>query len=320
MIRTYGIFEFSNPIDCAYETFSSSIDIKISGYKGILKLPSFPQWDKDEEQKRKFLIGPEPAKKWKRGDKSIYWGGPVPPSVKNSYVNRALIEFKVLESDVDTATDKIYSNFNDWLYLFETYLKLLTKQYTRNTADITSNQSNIEIYRSDANQLKRIPNEDGRVTKINVTVGVDESLTIKNLKKSAKLASHECHPTLEYKMLLEAYEALRIKDYRKTIIEGAIAVETSLTTRIQEEFDNQGIRFGKKLLNRFRNLGGRFELARMLDIDIPEKDYVKLIMNPRNDVVHRALFPSKKLTNKFLTEVENLLNTLTPQFYEESAS
>ena len=110
--------------------------------------------------------------------------------------------------------------------------------------------------------------------------------------------------------------ARRNEDYRKAIIEGATALEVCLTARILEEFDTQGISFGEKLLQKFRMLGGRFELIRLIGVSLPEKDYATLVINPRNDVVHRAAFPDKALANQVITEVEELLQLFSPQLHE----
>ena len=64
-------------------------------------------------------------------------------------------------------------------------------------------------------------------------------------------------------------------------------------------------------------LSGRFELVRLLGIALPEKDYVTLIVNPRNDVIHRADFPSKALSNQAITEVEELLRLFSPQLNQD---
>lgn len=147
--------------------------------------------------------------------------------------------------------------------------------------------------------------------------GADESLHLEQFKQAAQLSSNFFKPRLHYRMLLESYAARRNEDYRKAIIEAAAALEICLTMRIIEEFNTQNISFGEKLLQKFRMLGGRFELARLLGINLPDKDYVSLVMTPRNEVIHRASFPDKQLANQVITEVEELLHLFSPQLYEE---
>jgi hypothetical protein len=145
---------------------------------------------------------------------------------------------------------------------------------------------------------------------------VDESLHLEQFREAAQLASKVLQPRLHYRMLLEAYSARRTEDYRKAIIEAATALEICLTMRILDEFNAQGISFGEKLLQKFRMLGGRFELVKLLDISLPDKDYSTLVINPRNEVIHRASFPDKQLANQVIAEVEELLHLFSPQLYE----
>jgi hypothetical protein len=63
-------------------------------------------------------------------------------------------------------------------------------------------------------------------------------------------------------------------------------------------------------------LSGRFELVRVLGIQLPNKDYEKLVMEPRNDVVHKADFPARQIVNQYITEVEELLRLFSPVIYE----
>ena len=70
------------------------------------------------------------------------------------------------------------------------------------------------------------------------------------------------------------------------------------------------------MLDKFKMLSGRFELIRILGIEIPDKDYNSLIINPRNDVVHRANYPNRQTANLFIKEVEGLIKLFTPQIHE----
>ncbi len=143
----------------------------------------------------------------------------------------------------------------------------------------------------------------------------DDCLSRDQFKEASNLASKGLNPHWHYKLLLEAYSAWCNKDYRKAIIEASTALEKCLTFKILNEFSSQGITFGEKLLQKFRMLGGRFELVRLLDINLPNKDYDRLIVNPRNDVIHKASFPSKDLASQVIKEVEELLYLFSPQLY-----
>jgi len=144
----------------------------------------------------------------------------------------------------------------------------------------------------------------------------DESLHLEQFKEVSRIASLGLGPRLEYRLVLEAYRARRNADYRKAIIEAATALEICLTNRISEEFRKKSISFGAGLLEKLRTLGGRFDLLRLLEIPLPDKDYTRLIVKPRNCVVHRADFPSKPLANQVIAELEDLLRLFSPQLHE----
>ena len=318
MRKVLGILEFTESLYCAADSLGQTADISFAGIEGKLTLPSLPEWGGNENNPlHKPLLGPESAKTWKRGETLIHWGSPTSYPTGTSTVELALLEFNLEPDSCDTDAQKIYDTFGVWLNLFENYVKLITKQGTRNRVSGGDGLGRLELlFNDDSSGLKRI--SDNSPTEITIeTSDIDESLHWEQFREAAQLASQLLPPRLHYRMLLESYSALKNEDYRKAIIEAATALEICLTMRIIEEFNTQSISFGEKLLQKFRMLGGRFELVRLLEIDLPDKDYVALVMNPRNDVIHRASFPDQKLANKVIKEVEELLHLFSPQLYED---
>lgn len=315
--KVFGIVEFTKTLFCAADSLGQTVNIQLAGRTGTLTLPSLPdEWDKVEQDPiRKPLLGPPPARTWKRGESPINWGYPTSYPTGTSGVELALLEFSLAPEDADASIQEIYGAFGSWLRLFEQYVTLLTTQRTRNRVSGGDGPGWLELFFGEDSGLKYIPRST--TTKITIEMGGgDEFLHLKQLHEVAQFASSGFHPRLQYRMLLEAYSARRKKDYRKAIIEGAAALEVCLTARILEEFNTQGISFGEKLLQKFRMLGGRFELIRLLEISLPEKDYATLIVNPRNNVIHHATFPDKALANQVITEVEELLQLFSPQLHE----
>ena len=64
-------------------------------------------------------------------------------------------------------------------------------------------------------------------------------------------------------------------------------------------------------------LSGKFELIRLLDIQIPDKNYTELILYPRNQVIHKAIYPDAKLANQVIREVEEILKRFSPIMYQK---
>lgn len=144
----------------------------------------------------------------------------------------------------------------------------------------------------------------------------DESLHVGEFRQAARLASGERQLRLEYRILLEAYNASRTGDFRSAILEAGTATEVALVAGIRRACKVRGIAFGDKLISKYRALGGKFELAKLLELGLPNRDYKALILRPRNRVAHEAHFPGLVETNKVLVEVETILKAVSPNFVE----
>ncbi|MCK5555434.1 MAG: hypothetical protein KAI76_04290 [Alphaproteobacteria bacterium] len=267
-----GIIEFSSPLFCSAEALGKAVDIEIGDHAGTLIFPVLPEWGENEDDPlSKNLIAPDEAKTWKRGGKILCWGKPSNYPSGESFVNIVLVKMNVLKDDVESAAKDIYESFDTWLNLFEQYVMLLTTQNIRCGTTGGDGSGHIELFDNRKDKLNYI----SRSSSVNMTYyiyGDDVSLHLDQLKEAASLSSKNLPLRLEYQMLLQAYRAIMGEDYRKAIIEAASALEISLTKRIKEEFQNQNISFGEKLLKKYRMLGGRFELVRVLGIPLPNKD------------------------------------------------
>ncbi len=316
----YGIVEFSTPLLCSADALGQTVDVSIESHAGKLTLPSLPDWEEQEEDRfaplRKPLLGPAPAQTWKRGEGLIHWGQPKSYPARDASVKLSLIEFPLHSNDLESGAKEIYEGFGKWVALFEKYIMLLTTQNTRAVVTGNDGPGRIELLINENDELRHISRKISQSFTIEISRN-DETLHLEQLSEAARLSSHGFLPRFEYRLLLEAYAARKREDYRKAIIEAATALEICLTARIMKEFETQRVSFGEKLLDKFRMLGGRFELVRILGISLPDKDYKSLVINPRNDVIHRADFPEKALANQVISEVRELLLLLSPQFYQD---
>ena len=269
-----GIVDFSTALFCAKDALGQPVDISVGGHAGILTLPSLPDWkEKEEDPLHEPLLGPIRARTWKRGDTLIHWGMPWSFPGGDAGVERALMEFQIRDNH-ETAAQQIYGGFYHWLKLFEQYVTLFTTQNTRSYV-IGGEVDRIQLFTNNHNKLAAIT----RTGPINISIELsqeDDALHLPQLKEVCRLSSLALPPRLEYRMMLEAYQARRNADYRKAIIEAATALEICLTERALAEFSAQGILFGTQLLKKFRMLSGRFELVQLLGIPLPNKDYKSL--------------------------------------------
>lgn len=317
-LRIYGIVQFTTPLFCSADVLGKTVDISIGGHTGTLTLPSLPVWGKPEDDPlHKPLLAPAPARNWKRGERLVYWGSPVSYPAGEASVELAMMEFPLHPDNLESGAQQIYEGFRAWLELFEKYVILFTSQNTRRSVSGGDGPGYIELLINGDARLRRVSMTNPTTIVIESTER-DEALHLEQFKEASRLASQGLPPRLEYRLLLEAYGARKNGDYRKSIIEAATALEVCLTNRIMNEFDTQGVSFGEPLLQKFRMLGGRFELARILGISFPPKDYVSLVINPRNEVIHRAGFPDKTLANRVIEEVEELLQLFSPRIHQDA--
>lgn len=313
-----GVIEFSSPLLCSADALGKAVAIEIGEYQGTLTFPSLPEWKENEQNPlNKNLVAPEEAKTWKRGDQPLYWGSPQNYPAGDSSVDRALLKIDIPEDDVESAAEKIYENFNAWLGLFEQYVTLFTTQNIRLPVTGGDGPGRIELYDNREDKIVYIPDKRAIPITLYVCTG-KTSLDLRQLKDAISFSSSGFPLRLEYRMLLQAYHARGEGDYRKAIIEAATALEISLTERIKEEFQSQNISFGEALLKKYRMLGGRFELARVLGIPLPDKDYKGLLIEPRNEVIHKADFPTRDMANQVINDVKEILDLFSPIMHQGS--
>jgi len=317
-IPLYGIVKFSPWLCCAADALGCSVEVSVGGIKGTLTLPSLPEWGpKEEDPLHKPLLGPSEARTWKEGEDLMFWGMPHSYPDGESAVEQALFEFALEPDSFESATLRIQAGFWPWLDLFEKYVILLCTK---------GRSSRVTLDNARANQIQLLHLDDSKRAFKHITyprnliisLASGGDLRREQFEEISRMSSELLPPCLEYLLLIEAYIALKDEDYRKAIIEAANALEVSLTNRILEEFKTQGVVYGEKILEKFRMLGGRFDLARTVGIPLPDKDYKKLVMEPRNNVVHKAGFPDRKLAQQVISDVDELLKLFSPKIHENS--
>lgn len=286
----------------------------MGGYSGTLEMPSLPLWEEHEEDSlHKPLKAPANASTWKHGNDLIYWSSPVSYPEGISDVKLALLSFDLPINEIEEGAQKIYQS--NWINLFSDYHEILVERGKKYVHSEDFRNHGLELYCWESGKNGRISYSD--ITTIEILSYSDEVLKFDVFREICELASKGAPPNLQYRMLIASYRAIAAGDYRKAIIEASSALEIALTKRITLELDTLGIQFGEKLLNKYRQLSGRFELAELLDIPLPKNytdDFVKL----RNVVVHRAEFPEFEAAHKFVFKAAPLLSSLTPNQAEDA--
>src|SRR6266487_2620324 len=117
----FGLINFSPELLCDEDALGQPIDIAVGENTGTLTLPSLPDWTGDPL--RKPLLGPLPARNWKRGENLIEWGEPFSfPTGRGGTVRRGLMRFQAKPGNLKTAAQQIFKDVRRWFHLFDQYV------------------------------------------------------------------------------------------------------------------------------------------------------------------------------------------------------
>jgi hypothetical protein len=286
----YGLVTFDRPIMCAHETLGGIGEVVLGGINGYLKIPNPAEWTAEtKEPLRQPLLPPDDASTWKLGDEPFEWGTPFEYPEGTASVKMALLVFNLKESEIPDSGTQIYRNFDNWIELFVGYVELITKHYLFHRVKMSGNQpSGFDLFCWDSDNKPCRPYKRESLH-VSLTLPSKNSyLKLHQFNKICELSSSQQQMPLEYTLQLEAYKAIEKKDYRKAIFESSASAEIVITKAIISKLESDGISYKEKLLSKFRMLGGRFELAEMIKVPLPPLNFKNDLIEPRNNVVHRA--------------------------------
>lgn len=314
----YGVVEFDTPIHCTKETLGSRRPVLVGGVSGTLELPSPPGWgaDKPDDPLRVPLTAPVAAS-WKQGEQPMHWGSPTHFPNGWGRVEKALLTFELPPDEMSTLAASIHRGFAHWYKLFEQYLELLTRQRSFPRIEMEAYPSQLDLFRwgRDGKAERSYEREPHAVTVF--TSSTDEHhLKPLQFEQICEMASSLREPALPYRIQLEAYRAAWSGDYRKALIETGSAAELGLASAARELLTRSGIGYADELMKRFQALGGKFELARMVGVPLPQSDYQRRLVTPRNGVIHRGEFAERSVALDAVRVTDELLGAICPSLQE----
>ncbi len=314
-----GLIEFPTSLRLAPDAIGATLEASIGEAVCSILLPTLSSGASDKADPIRYVLdGPGPASQWEKDGKLLNWGIYYLTAEPEAHVSFALLNVPCSDLDAHRCAQDIYRDFPKWVEVFEGYLTLLTKQNTRNSLISSLSPSRLELFQRTENVLRPMPDDHGLNIEID-WLTEDDRIYLEDLREACSLTNSGTDPRLEYRILLRAYEAQNKNDYRMAVIEAASALEVALTSCALTECRNQGIAFGKALIEKYRMLGGRFELVEMLGVALPSprKEYQSLVIQPRNDALHKAGSPTRQTARQMIETVESLLKVLSPQLSEE---
>lgn len=319
-ISLYCTINLDPPIICVSDALGVSIPITVGGVSGSLEMPNLPDWSQDpHDPLRMPLKPPQHAETWKQGDERMQWGFPFTYPSADARVSRVLLHFQSTSENLHEAATAIDRDIPKWYANFIDYFELVTKQRREPSMKIFDRLQNIDLFYWGSDRKPHRPSKNCTSVEI-YEKSRDRHLTQKTLETVCSLASSAKSVSLEHRIQLEAYRAIYQDDYRKAIIETAVAAELAITIGLRRRFESDQVVYGNKLLKKFRMLGGRFELARIVGLELPARDWKKDLIEPRNSVIHGASFIDQALALRAVDAVDELLISLCPSYAESKVA
>ncbi len=314
--RLYGIIEFNSPLFCHAELLGNVFSVRIGQAEGHLELPSSPiELDGPPDPFRLPLVPPADAKTWKQGDAGIFWGRRFVNQYPGGYpeVQRALLRFDVLPDQVVETSNTVYQNFEGWKTRFLEGLDLFSMRWLPRGERVPNPRpSGLDLFVWNEQGKQDHPyTEIPHIFLLNFGPDLDTALSRFQFNDACKLASSNTDLPVPYQFQVAAYRAITDEDFRKAIIETAVAAEIALTQALEERLTGDRISYAKQILDKYRTLGGRVELAKAMGLAVPA-DIQAALVNPRNAVAHQGHLPTIKEALRAVNATKSVLQDHLP--------
>lgn len=314
-ISLFAILDLRDGMVFAKDALGHRENVTIGGINGVLETPSLPNREGTFDGS---LVPPKAARTWKCGDDPYFWGQEVVCPDGIARLQAALIEFRVPASKLRDDSTSVSKFLGNWYSTFVDFHDLFTKNPVRRRGRVSSasDSEEHELFVLDANNHKVVPYEPRPMCFSSpITFGRD-ALDKANLSEICKFCSNGSQPSLPYRLQLQAYRALLEKDYRKAVIESAIAAEIVLTKAIEECFHRTGVSYGDKILKKFETLGNRLQLAKIIGLPLSDINFHEMVVKPRNLAIHEAKLFEVSEARSVVKAVDQLLHMLSPRLDE----
>lgn len=307
-MKIEGPFMFTTALPCKPEVLGKRYPARIGGIDVELVFPSVPMQETADGQqcvKKSNCLLPPDGKRFTIWGEDVDWGCPRQYPRANSFVKAILISFDCEDSDAEASSQKIYSAIEKWEDSLVRYCQLCTKHSFGHPVQHHKNaHQNLKLFSSN----EYMPPQQ-TIYLQGTLYSEDCFISDEQMVQAIAFAASGKELLLEYQMLLSAYEARKKGQNRQAIVDACSAVEICVVNKIRDYCLQYKIRV-EPYLRKHRSLGDRLHCIARFDSTFPIKDYDKIIVNPRNKVVHYNSAPPPTIndTNKLLAAAEQCLN------------
>ncbi|RFC39765.1 MAG: hypothetical protein DID89_2727547431 [Candidatus Nitrotoga sp. CP45] len=308
----FAILDLRDGMVFAKDALGHRENVTIGGINGVLEMPSLPNREGAFDGS---LVPPEAARTWECGNNPLFWGQEVVYPDGIARLQAALIKFRVPASKLRDHSTSVSKSLGNWYSTFVDFHDLFTKNSVRRGARVSSSDSvEHELFILDANSQKVQPHGSETIYFSSPIISGRDALDRANFIEICRLCSFGSRPVLHYRIQLQAYRALRDQDYRKAMIESAIAAEIVLTEAIVKY---TGYSYGDKIMKDHQTLGRRLKLAKKVGLSLPDGDFFKMVAEPRNQAIHEAKSFERSDALSVVMAVDQLLQMLSPRRDEQ---
>ncbi|MCU7548746.1 hypothetical protein OCK74_06435 [Chitinophagaceae bacterium LB-8] len=314
-----GYIEFENEIPVALECLGKEFPIVIAGIAGLLAMPLMFQGFNDE-RKLGPLQSPEQGNvKYKD---HFHWGSVHSWPSGDSAIRACKILFNDIdEQSFEKTGNRIAQELQKWRSLLIDNISLmLEKDYRGTRRSLESNNfgfGEFGLFRKKEGSDKEFIPEELKCQVIEVIIENTLDFNVEGIQQVLDATSKGKAPLLPFYFLFDAERARFEKNYRKSILDSATAVEVCFSFLISQLLPfNEDL--NKYVASKHNSLRLKRDLLKVLKVSIPvrEKEYIEDLDIVRNKVIHAGHIPTVHEAYTAYKIAKETLYALLPKKYE----
>lgn len=327
--KIYGEYDLEYPLYCAYELLGETFDITLGKTKGHIVFPkASPVFIAAKENKKletDEIPGPVcPIDSLTWGNKQdafgvTDWGQTMSFPDGLTCIKKLFLIFDYEENNLELETQEIFDNIQKWFKKFFEIKEIITKKVSESKKEKVPKlikgygacNTGLMLYAYEVNQKKYFPIKNNDMS-LKISVNMPHiDLTKEDCGKIVTLVNNSKEIRFDYRFYLEGLRAYNLDDYIKAVTICSPALESALLNGIEKYAKANNIYFFKKLLKKYKMLGGYFSLAEDISMPLPTSTYKTNLLELRNKVIHKGYTPTKEETQKYLDEIRLYLDTFS---------
>ena len=328
-IQVLSNYELQHPLDCNIDVMGKEFKINLGNIEGKIFFPKLsPDFINaqsvgklEKDQKISGPICPINGITWgnkQDGFGCTEWGQTMSFPKGDTSVKQVMLEFHILENDLEKSSQTIYNYIDSWFERFYDIYEVLSMMPAKRKEIKTPifiqgygfRNAGLLLYAADPSTGKFNPIRNHNDNGAHITAEFASGrLKYDELVKIIDLTNVQNDLTFDFRYFLEGLRAFFEEDYKKAITVSAPALEAAILNGIKNFAISKNIYFLDKLLKKYRMLGGYFALANDINMELPTQDYKSALLDLRNNVVHNGYEPTKEEADKYLKDVRLYLDT-----------